>query len=202
MSEPVRLAVLASGSGTTLQNLIDRIATGTLAARIELVVSSRADVMAVERAKVAGLAVVVIPRKEFGSVGEFSRAVFRAIEERSVDLICLAGWLSLLELPPKWVGRVMNIHPALLPKFGGKGMYGRHVHDAVLASGEKISGCTVHFVDGQYDHGPIILQRTCAVMAGDTAGTLAARVFELEKGAYPAAIEIFARREPKLEGGR
>lgn len=190
---PLRLAVLVSGSGTTLQNLIDRIGAGLLAARIDLVVSSRPDVLAVGRAREAKIPVVVIDRRDFSSASKFSGAVFGAVEKQPIDLVCLAGWLSLLELPPKWVGKVMNIHPALLPDFGGRGMYGRHVHEAVLAAGMRESGCTVHWVDEQYDSGPIILQKKCAVLPTDTPSTLAARVFELEKEAYPEAIELNAR---------
>jgi phosphoribosylglycinamide formyltransferase 1 len=191
---PLRLAVLVSGAGTTLQNLIDRIAADSLCARIDLVISSRAEVLAVGRARDAGIPVVVINPRDYSSAGEFSRAVFAAVERQPIDLVCLAGWLSLLELPRKWVGKVMNIHPALLPKFGGRGMFGRHVHEAVLASRERESGCTVHFVNEKYDDGPIILQKKCAVLPSDTPDTLAARVFELEKDAYPQAIEQFARQ--------
>jgi phosphoribosylglycinamide formyltransferase-1 len=192
---PLRLAVLVSGSGTTLQNLIDRIGAGLLAARIDLVVSSRRDVLAVGRAREAKIPVVVVDRHDFLSSSDFSRGVFAAIEKQPIDLVCLAGWLSLLELPPKWVGKVMNIHPALLPRFGGRGMYGRHVHEAVLAAGARESGCTVHWVNEQYDGGLIILQKKCAVLPTDSPSTLAARVFELEKEAYPEAIELFAGRD-------
>jgi formyltetrahydrofolate-dependent phosphoribosylglycinamide formyltransferase len=191
---PLGLAVLVSGSGTTLQNLIDRIAGDSLRARIDLVISSRPDVLAVGRAREAGIPIVVINPRDYSSAGEFSRAVFAAVERQPIDLVCLAGWLSLLELPRKWVGKVMNIHPALLPKFGGRGMFGRHIHEAVLAAGARESGCTVHYVNDQYDEGPIILQKRCEVLPTDTPNTLAARVFELEKEAYPAAIEQFARR--------
>jgi phosphoribosylglycinamide formyltransferase-1 len=191
----LRLAVFVSGTGTTLQNLIDRIADGSLRARIDLVVSSRADVLAVGRARDAGIPVVVINPRDYSSAGEFSRAVFAAVERQPIDLVCLAGWLSLLELGPNWIGRMMNIHPALLPNFGGRGMFGRHVHEAVLAAGVRESGCTVHFVNEKYDDGPIILQKKCAVLPTDTPDTLAARVFELEKEAYPQAIEIFAKQQ-------
>jgi folate-dependent phosphoribosylglycinamide formyltransferase PurN len=118
----------------------------------------------------------------------FSERVFSVIEEFNADLVCLAGWLCLLKIPDRWAGRVINIHPSLLPRFGGKGMYSQKVHQAVIDAGCTTSGCTVHYVDNQYDNGPIILQRTCAVLPGDTASTLAARVFEEEKIAYPQAI--------------
>ncbi len=132
----------------------------------------------------------------------FSHEIFRLCDEAHADLVCLAGWLSLLSLAETYRGRIMNIHPALLPAFGGKGMFGHHVHEAVLAHGCRVSGCTVHFVDGQYDNGPIIVQRTCPVMEDDTPDALAHRVFEQEKEAYPEAIRLFAQRRLRIEGRR
>ena len=198
---PARLAVLISGGGTTLKNLIDRIGAGTLPARIERVVCSRPDAAGIAHATAAGIGVHIVDRKAFDDVAGFSRAVFEKIGA-GVDLVCLAGWLSLLEVPAGYAGRVMNIHPALLPSFGGRGMYGRRVHQAVLDSGCTVSGCTVHFVDEGYDTGPIILQRTCPVLDDDTPQTLAHRVFEEEKQAYPAAITLFQQRRLRLEGRR
>jgi len=189
---PIQLAVLISGSGTTLQNFIDQIAAGNLNAKIQIVIASRPGILGIERAKNAGLNCQIIEKKNFVSETDFSRAIFDRCAD--VDLVCLAGWLSHLTIPPEFVGRVMNIHPALLPEFGGKGMYGLRVHQAVLDKGRKISGCTVHFVDDEYDHGPIILQRTCAVLPTDTAATLAHRVFEEEMIAYPDAIRLFQSR--------
>lgn len=188
-STPLNLAVLVSGGGTTLQNMIDRIAAGTLDARIVSVIASKPGIKGIERAQHAGLPVHVVGRKEFDSIEAFSDRVFSVCEQAGAEMVCLGGWLSLLRIPDKWIGRVLNIHPALLPKFGGKGMWGHHVHEAVLAAGEKTSGCTVHFVNNEYDAGPIILQRTCPVLADDTPDTLAARVFEEEKIAYPEAIQ-------------
>lgn len=199
-SPPTRLAVLISGAGTTLRNLIDRIAAGRLPARIERVIASRADAGGIAHARAAGIEVQVVERREFGDVASFARAVFERIGE--VDLVCLAGWLSLLEVPAAYAGRVMNIHPALLPSFGGKGMYGLRVHEAVIASGCRISGCTVHFVDENYDTGPIILQRPCTVRDDDTPQTLAARVFEEEKQAYPQAITLFHQKRLRIVGRR
>jgi len=197
---PINLAVLLSGSGTTLQNLIDEIAAGRLDARIKLVIASRPGLLGIQRAQAAGLPVAVIDRREFPDVPAFSREVFTAIDAAQVDLVCLAGWLCLLDLPAAYAGRIMNIHPALLPSFGGKGMYGQKVHQAVLDRGCKVSGCTVHFVDGLYDSGPIILQRTCPVEEGDTAESLAHRVFEEEKIAYPQAIRLFAADRLRIDG--
>src|SRR5262245_57866233 len=142
---PINLAVLVSGSGTTLQNLIDQIRDRKLNARIKLVIGSRPGLHGVDRAQRAEIPNHVVDRKQSADVASFSRCVFDLIEPAEVDLICLGGWLSLLEIPQVWQGRMMNIHPALLPSFGGKGMHGRHVHEAVLAVGCKVSGCTVHF---------------------------------------------------------
>ena len=199
---PVNLAVLVSGSGTTLQNLIDQIAAKALDARIKLVIGSRAGLVGIERAAKANLPHEIVDRKAFPDVPNFIKRVFELIDRAEVDLICLAGWLCLLDLPHRYCGRVMNIHPALLPSFGGKGMYGAKVHQAVIDHGCKVSGCTVHFVDAQYDTGPIILQRVCPVFDDDTAATLAHRVFEEEKIAYPEAIRLFAEDRLKIESRR
>jgi formyltetrahydrofolate-dependent phosphoribosylglycinamide formyltransferase len=201
-SSPINLAVLVSGSGTTLQNLIDRIADGSLDAKIALVIGSKPDLLGLQRASDAKLMNFVVDRGDYTDVAAFSRQVFKLCDDAGVDLVCLGGWLCLLEIPPAYVGRVMNIHPALLPCFGGKGMYGQKVHQAVLDHGCKVSGCTVHFVDGQYDNGPIVLQRTCPVMGDDTPQTLAARVFEEEKLAYPEAIRLFASGRLRIDGRR
>ncbi|OWK39219.1 phosphoribosylglycinamide formyltransferase [Fimbriiglobus ruber] len=193
------LAVCISGSGTTLQNLIDRIADGRLDADIVAVVSSRGDVGGVDRARRAGLPVVIVERKPTES---FSDRVFAAIRSGQPDLVVLAGWLHLLRVPPDFRARVLNIHPSLLPAFGGKGMYGRHVHEAALAYGAKISGCTVHFADDSYDTGPVIAQRAVPVYDDDTPESLAARVFEAECEAYPEAIRLIAGGGWRVEGRR
>jgi phosphoribosylglycinamide formyltransferase 1 len=199
---PINLAILLSGSGTTLQNLIDEIAASRLDARIKLVIASRPGLLGIQRARDAGLPLAIIDRREFPDVVAFSHQIFTALDSAQIDLVCLAGWLCLLDLPASYTGRVMNIHPALLPSFGGKGMYGQKVHQAVLDRGCKVSGCTVHFVDSTYDSGPIILQRTCAVEEGDTAELLAHRVFEEEKIAYPQAIRLFAADRLTINGRR
>lgn len=181
----MRLVVLISGSGTTLQNLIEQTADGRLDATIVGVVSSKPDVLGVERAVCAGLPVTVV---EVRPRATFSDRVFDAVRRYQPDLVCLAGWLHLLRIPPEFHQRVLNIHPSLLPAFGGPGMYGRRVHEAVLAAGATTSGCTVHFADDSYDTGPIILQREVPVQPDDTPDTLAKRVFAAECEAYPAAI--------------
>ncbi|MDW8264354.1 MAG: phosphoribosylglycinamide formyltransferase [Gemmataceae bacterium] len=192
MPDPLPIAVLISGGGTTLQNLINRIAAGSLPARIVQVVSSRAKVAGVERARQAGLPLVIVPRKNFASVDDFSAATFAPCRQARARLVCLAGYLQLLKIPADFRGRVVNIHPALLPAFGGPGMYGRHVHEAVLRAGVSTTGCTVHWVDDQYDHGPVIAQRIVPVRPDDTPDTLAARVFAAECELYPEVIASLA----------
>jgi formyltetrahydrofolate-dependent phosphoribosylglycinamide formyltransferase len=202
MHYPIRLAVLVSSGGTTLQNLLDRIADGRLRAEITVVISNNGDAFGLERARRDGIPAVVVERKTAGSLSEFSRRIFEQCRQARTDLVCLAGFLQLIEVPDDFRGRVMNIHPALIPAFCGKGFYGHHVHEAALASGARVSGCTVHFADNEYDHGPIILQRTVPVLDDDTADRLAQRVFEQECEAYPEAIRLFAEGKLKIEGRR
>ncbi|HOB73727.1 MAG TPA: phosphoribosylglycinamide formyltransferase [Phycisphaerae bacterium] len=197
----LRVAVLISGSGRTLQNFIELSRAGQLPIEIVLVISSRPDVAGVERARRAAVPVEVIGRQGL-SVEEFSRRVTEAIEAARVDLVLMAGWLCPWLIPPRYENRVMNIHPALLPKYGGKGFYGHHVHEAVLAAGDRESGCTVHFANNEYDAGPIILQRRVPVLPGDTPDTLADRVFQQECIAYPEAIRLFAEGRLKVREGR
>jgi phosphoribosylglycinamide formyltransferase 1 len=156
MDDAIRLAVLISGNGTTLQNLLDRIAAGRLRARVVLVVSNKAEVFGLVRASQAGVPTAVVERKHFLSREEFSAAIFDRCRQARANLVCLGGFLQLLFIPEDFLGRVLNIHPALIPAFCGQGLYGHRVHEAVLAYGAKVSGCTVHYADNQYDHGPII----------------------------------------------
>ncbi len=193
---------MLSGGGRTLQNLIDCIGRGQIDAEIAVVISSLPQVKGVERARAAGLPVVVVRKKDHPDVDEFSRLIAEALDEHGLDLVCQAGWACYWRIPDRWLGKVMNIHPALLPNFGGKGFYGHHVHEAVLAAGQTVSGCTVHFADNRYDAGPIILQRTVPVLAGDTPDTLAERVFEQECIAYPAAIRLFLKGHLQIQGDR
>jgi pyridoxamine 5'-phosphate oxidase len=190
----LKIAVLISGSGTTLMNLVEQISVGRLHCEIALVIASRDNIKGVQLAQAANLPTTVIDPRQNSDVSAFSKMIFSAIDDAKVDLVCLAGWLCLLEIPPKYEGRILNIHPSLLPSFGGKGMYGERVHQAVLDRRCTVSGCTVHFVDNVYDNGPILLQRTCPVFPTDTAAILAARVFEQEKIAYPEAIREYHRR--------
>ena len=196
----VKLAVLISGGGTTLQNFIDRIEDGTLNAEIVCVVSSSSKAYGIERAKKANIPFTVIRRKDFADTESFSNAIYEYVEGFEPDLITLAGFLKLITVPQKWRNRIMNIHPALIPSFCGDGFYGMRVHRAVLEYGVKVSGCTVHFVDEEYDHGPIIIQKVVPVYADDTPEVLQKRVFEKECEAYPEAINLFAAGRLKVVG--
>ncbi len=201
MSRRLRLGVLLSGGGRTLLNLVDCIDAGSLSATVELVISSRPKAPAVQRARDRGLDVRVAARSDFGSETEMHDTITSWLLEHLVDLVCLGGYMRWLRVDPPFEKRVMNIHPALLPNFGGRGMYGPRVHEAVLKSGDSVSGCTVHFVDDQYDDGPIILQRECPVLPDDDVPHLAGRVFEQECLAYPQAIRLFAADRLRVEGG-
>jgi phosphoribosylglycinamide formyltransferase 1 len=191
--KPVRLGVLISGGGTTLINIQKLIEQGDLNAKVAVVITSLSKTAGVEKAKNAGLDVKIIRKGDYLSIDEFSQKIEEELVSAKVDLVIQAGWLCLWKIPQKFLYRVMNIHPALLPSFGGKGMWGHHVHQAVLDAGCKVSGCTVHFCTDDYDKGPIIVQRTCPVEEDDTPQTLAARVFQQECIAYPQAIQLFAQ---------
>jgi formyltetrahydrofolate-dependent phosphoribosylglycinamide formyltransferase len=201
MSSPIRLAVLLSGSGRTLQNFLDRSAGGALKARVVKVVSSRPDAYGLVRAQEAGVPTAVVRRRDFPDIESFSRALTEQLDECEPDLVALAGFMCYYRVPERYINRMMNIHPALLPSFGGPGFYGDRVHEAVLRHGCKVSGCTVHFVDNVYDHGPIIVQRAVEVEEDDDAHSLAARVFEQELEAYPEAVNLFADGRLKVERG-
>jgi formyltetrahydrofolate-dependent phosphoribosylglycinamide formyltransferase len=198
----ISLAVLISGGGTTLRNLDRRIGDGRLDARIAGVVCSRADAAGIDIARAAGLPCAVVPRKEFPDGVAFSAAVTGAVDALSPDLVVMGGFLSLWTIPERYLGRVMNIHPALIPAFCGKGFFGHHVHEAVVASGVKVTGCTIHFADNEYDRGPIILQRVVPVRTEETPDEVAARVFAEECEAYPEAIRLFAEGRLRIEGRR
>jgi phosphoribosylglycinamide formyltransferase 1 len=196
------LAVLVSGSGSTLQNLMDRSADGMLSARVGVVVGSREKLGAEARAVAAGVPYHVVSRKSFADVGAFSDRVFDHARAVAADLVVCAGWLQLLRVPRDFVGRVVNVHPSLLPSFGGQGMYGIHVHDAVINHGCRVSGCTVHFVDDAYDAGPIIAQRSCKVDSDDTPQSLAERVQSLERELLPGVINEILAGRVGLDGRR
>jgi phosphoribosylglycinamide formyltransferase-1 len=198
---PVRLAVCVSGGGTTLQNLIDRIGSGELRAEIVQVVASRPNIGAIDRARAAGIPLAIAKRAAV-SPADFSASVFDPIRQSEADLVLLAGFLALVKIPEAYQGRVLNVHPALIPLFCGQGFYGARVHQAALDAGVKVSGCTVHFADDTYDTGPIILQRTVPVLEDDTPLTLAGRVFREECEALPEAIALYASGRLRQEGRR
>ncbi len=192
MSDSLPIAVLISGGGTTLKNLLAKIATGELPVAIKLVVASSSQAKGLSYAREAGIATLVVRERDFETTEAFSDAIFAALRERGIELVVMGGFLKFLPIPLDFENRVVNIHPGLIPAFCGKGYYGLHVHQAVLDYGAKVSGCTVHFVDNQYDHGPIILQRVVPVLDNDTAASLQQRVFEQECAAYPEAIRLYA----------
>ncbi|MDW8320717.1 MAG: phosphoribosylglycinamide formyltransferase [Armatimonadota bacterium] len=202
---PLRIAILVSGHGrgSNMAAIIDACQHGEVDAEVVLVIGTRREAPALQRAAEKGVPTRVISPRNLGEE-EYALRLLRALGEAQVHLVCLAGYMRLLPVAvvQAYAGRVMNIHPALLPLFGGKGMYGEHVHQAVLESGMKVSGCTVHFVDEHYDTGPIIVQRCVPVEEGDTWQTLAARVLEQEHQAYVQAVKLFAEGRLRIEGRR
>ncbi len=202
IKKPVRIGALISGGGRTLLNILELIKAGQLNAEVVLVISSRSTVAGVEKAEKAGLNVKIIRKKDFPDIDEFSKQIEEQLVAAKVDLVIQAGWLCLWKIPARYESRVMNIHPALLPSFGGKGMWGHYVHEAVLKQGCKISGCTVHFCTNEYDKGQIIVQCCCPVEDDDTPDTLAARVFKQECIAYPQAIKLFSEGKLCVQDGR
>lgn len=201
-SQPVRIGVLASGGGSNLQAVMDAIDAGRINGRIVLVISDKPTAFALERAREAGIETAVISPKDFPTRAEFSRALADRLRAAGVELVVLAGFMIIIteELTDAYAGRMINIHPSLIPAFCGKGFYGRRVHEAVLAYGVKVSGCTVHFVELDADAGPIILQRVVPVMEDDTPETLAARVLVEEHQALPEAVRLFCAGRLRIDG--
>jgi len=199
MSAHDRVAVLVSGSGRSLENLIERVRAREIECEIALVVSSTPKAFALERARRHEIPAVVLDPERKLSPEDFGRDVFAAAESFDCRVVVMAGFLRLVRIPSRWLGRVLNIHPSLLPAFGGKGFYGDRVHKAVLERGVQFTGCTVHYVDNEYDHGPILLQRCIAVRPDDTPESLAARVFEEEKIALPDALRLHFERQRAKE---
>jgi phosphoribosylglycinamide formyltransferase-1 len=200
---PLRLAVLLSGGGRTLENLAEEIRRGQLPGTIVQVVSSHPGAFGLKRAERLELPHCVVDTRDHrGHQNSFSDAITEAVDTSKPDLILLAGFVRKWNFPDRYEHKVLNIHPALLPAFGGKGHYGAAVHRAVIDAGEKFSGCTVHFADQQYDHGPIILQRVIPVLPADTPETLAERVFAEECLAYPEAIRLVAEGRLDVHEGR
>ncbi len=202
--QPLRLAVLLSGTGRTLENLLGAIESAELHAEITMVVSSVSDVRGLGVAEAAGIATAIVRRRDHGDDVAFSNAIFAMLKPAAPDLIVLAGFLRKLVVPDVLEGRILNIHPALLPEASfaaGRGFYGERVHAAVLASGATESGATVHIVDNGYDTGPAVLQERVPILPGDTADTLGARVFAVEQRLYPEAIRRYVASHPELFGG-
>jgi len=200
----LRLGVLVSGRGSNLQAIMDHIARGELDARVAVVISDLADAYALERARRAGIPAVAVPRADYATRAEFNRAVLEELRRREADLVILAGYLRILsdELVDAYQGRIMNIHPSLIPAFCGKGMHGLRVHQAALECGVKVSGATVHFVEKDVDTGPIIIQRAVPVEDDDTPETLAERILFQEHQIYSEAIQLFVEGRLKVEGRR
>ena len=196
----LRIAVLISGAGSTLQNLIQLNQRGQLPVDFQLVISSHAKAGGIAYATDSGIPFDVVSRKNFSEQLAHSDRIFSRCRQRDVQLVVMAGYLEHLLIPDDYTHRVINIHPALIPAFSGKGFYGLRVHQAALDYGVKLSGCTVHFVDNEYDHGPIIAQRACPVLDGDTPESLQHRVGQLERQLYPETIAAIAREQVKIVG--
>lgn len=196
------LGVFVSGRGSNLQALIEAIAAGRLDARLALVVSNMAEAGGLALARAQGVPACALAAGQFASEEEYSQQLSTLLREHGVDFIVLAGYLHKVPAAVIRVfhNRILNIHPALLPAFGGKGMYGHHVHEAVLAYGCKVSGATVHLVDEEYDHGAPVLQRCVPVHEDDTAVSLAARVLEVEHALLPQAVQLFAAGRIRITG--
>jgi phosphoribosylglycinamide formyltransferase-1 len=196
------IAVLISGGGTTLRNLIDKRRAALLPVDIRLVISSHPQARGLAYASEAGIPALVVERRSAATPEAFSEAVFGPCRAAGVRYVVMGGFLKHVLIPPDFENRVVNIHPALIPAFCGRGMYGLAVHQAALAYGVKITGCTVHFVDNEYDHGPILLQRAVDVLDDDTPETLQQRVFIAECAAYPDALKLLAEGRVQVVGRR
>jgi phosphoribosylglycinamide formyltransferase-1 len=200
----LRLAVLISGSGSTLRNILERVADGRLRGVEVVGVAASRDCPGLEYARQYNVPHTVVPRAVGGAefdAADFSARLTRQLDAWQPDLIALGGFLSLYLLPEHYAGKIINVHPSLLPAFGGAGMYGDRVHAAVLASGAKLTGCTVHLVSAEYDGGPVIAQRTVAVLDSDTPETLGARVRAAERELFPAVIQWFAEGRVTVRDG-
>jgi phosphoribosylglycinamide formyltransferase-1 len=197
-----RLGALVSGGGSNLQAVLDAIAAGTIHGDVVLVISDRPHAYALERARAAGIATAVLTPDAYPSREAYSQAIADCLQQASVDLVLYAGFMRIVtrEAIAPFRGRMMNIHPALIPSFCGPGFYGRRVHEAALHYGVKVSGCTVHFVEEDVDGGPIIVQRTVPVLEDDTPETLAARILEQEHQAYVEAVRLFCAGRLRVEG--
>jgi formyltetrahydrofolate-dependent phosphoribosylglycinamide formyltransferase len=198
----MKAAVLLSGSGTTLENFLQLIEKGELDLEIACVISSRKDAYGLVRAQKRGVPTFVFPRKKYSDIPSYTEAVFGPVREHGAELVLLAGFMVQINVPEDFRNRIMNVHPALIPAFCGPGLYGHFVHEAVIESGVRVTGCTVHFVDDEYDHGPIIMQVPVRVEFDDTPDTLAERVQAAERRIYPEAVRAFIEDRLEVVGSR
>lgn len=199
---PLKLAALISGTGRTLRNVLALIDEGKLDAEVVTVLSSTPKARGLQYAEMASIPIHVVNRRDCATDEGFSEAIFRPCRDAGADLVMMAGFVKHVLIPPDFENRVMNIHPGLVPAFCGKGYFGHHVHEAAIKFGVKVSGCTVHFVDNEYDHGPIIIQKTVPVLEDDTPDILAARVFAAECESYPEAIRLYGAGKMRVQGRR
>jgi phosphoribosylglycinamide formyltransferase-1 len=200
----LNLVVLASGGGTNLQAIIDHIEAGKLNAQIKAVISNNSRAGALERARNHDIPAIHLSHKQFATPEEFDRKLLSVLKENQTDMLVLAGYMKMLSpvIIREYKNRIINIHPALLPSFGGPGMYGVHVHEAVIKSGVKVTGVTVHMVDEVYDHGAIVMQKTVSVMDDDTPESLAERVLKVEHQTYSEALQLFAEERVEIKDNR
>lgn len=198
----MRIAVLISGGGTTLKNLLETQQRDQLPIEFGWVVSSRDNAPGLQYARGSSIPWETISRRNFANAEDHSQTVFDGCRVRAIELVVMAGYLEHLLIPQDFENRVINIHPSLIPAFSGRGCYGIRVHRSVLEYGAKVSGCTVHFVDNEYDHGPIIAQRCCPVEPEDSPESLQARVFQQECQLYPEIIAALANNKVRLDGRR
>lgn len=201
-STPWNLGVLLSGAGRTLENLLDVIARGELDGRIGIVISSVPGVRGLDVAAAAGIPRVVIRRGDYDSLHDYSAAMYQDLVAHDVDLVVMAGYLRKMSIFPGWEGRILNIHPCLLPDAGpyaaGKGLFGERVHAAIIGNGDTVTGATVHLVTEDYDAGPPLARVEVPVLPGDTPVTLGTRVFQAEKALYPATIRAYMEQHPEF----
>ncbi len=202
----IRIAIMVSGHGrgSNMQALINGCHSGVINGEVALIIGTRSDAPAIQRAKESSVETRVISPKRQPDDNSYGQTIIHTLDSKGIDLVCLAGFMRYLPscVVRQYAGKIMNVHPALLPFFGGKGMYGEHVHRAVMDSGMKVSGCTVHFVDEDYDTGPIILQTPVPVYPEDTPETLAARVLEKEHSSYVEAVRLYSLGMLKIKCGK
>ncbi|MDJ0975366.1 MAG: phosphoribosylglycinamide formyltransferase [Planctomycetota bacterium] len=199
---PARIGILLSGTGSTFKNLLDHIESGDLAAEIVIVLSDREGAKGLDYARDRGIPVAVVSRKAYRGLERYSHAMEEALRPYAPDWVLNCGFLTIYQVPSDLVGRVLNVHPSLLPAFGGKGCYGHRVHEMVIDKQVRYSGCTVHFATDDVDEGPIIDQMVVEVLEGDTPDTLAERVQAAERELYPRVVKDVIQGKVRMEGGR